>query len=70
MGTCIWYVSKYMAPPGSGSAGGRGYLLMKELARMGHKLVIVTSDSNQLAEPPQLDADYLLQEVDMFCLAQ
>jgi glycosyltransferase involved in cell wall biosynthesis len=53
-----------VAPPGSGTAGGRGYLLMKELAHMGHKVVIITSDSNQLAAPPQLGASYLLQEVD------
>lgn len=64
MSTCIWYVSKYVAPPGSGKVGGRGYLLMKELAEMGCKVVIVTSDSNQLAAPPQLEAGYLLQEVD------
>lgn len=31
---------------------------------MGHKVVIITSDSNQLAEPPQLKDGYLLQEVD------
>ncbi|WP_194944679.1 glycosyltransferase family 4 protein [Limnohabitans sp. 2KL-3] len=37
---------------------------MKELAHMGHKVVIITSDSNKLAAPPQLDAGYLLQEVD------
>lgn len=64
MSASIWYVSKYVAPPGSGTAGGRGYLLMKELAHMGHKVVVITSDSNQLAAPPQLDADYLLEEVD------
>lgn len=64
MSTCIWYVSKYVAPPGSGTVGGRGYLLMKELAHMGHKVVIITSDSNQLAAPPQLKDGYLLQEVD------
>ena len=60
----IWYVSKYVAPPGSGTAGGRGYLLMKELARMGHRVVIITSDSNQLATPPELKHDYLLQDID------
>lgn len=64
MSTCIWYVSKYVAPPGSGTAGGRGYSLMKELARMGNKAVIITSDSNQLAAPAQLEESYLLQEVD------
>ena len=60
----IWYVSKYIAPPGSGTVGGRGYLLMKELAQMGHRIALITSDSNQLADPPKLGANYLIQEVD------
>jgi glycosyltransferase involved in cell wall biosynthesis len=64
MSTSIWYVSKYVAPPGSGTAGGRGYLLMKELAQMGHKVAIITSDSNQLAAPPNLETGYLFQQVD------
>jgi glycosyltransferase involved in cell wall biosynthesis len=61
---CIWYVSKYVAPPAKVSAGGRGYLIMRELARMGYRSVIITSDSNQLAEVPVLEAPYLFQEVD------
>jgi glycosyltransferase involved in cell wall biosynthesis len=64
MSTSIWYVSKYVAPPGSGTAGGRGYLLMKELAQMGHRVAIITSDSNQLAVPPHLESGYLFQLVD------
>lgn len=64
MSTSIWYVSKYVAPPGSGTVGGRGYLLMKELALLGHNVSIITSDSNQLATPPSLDTDYLIQDVD------
>lgn len=64
MSISIWYVSKYVAPPGSGTAGGRGYLLMKELAAMGHKVAIITSDSNQLADPPHFDVGYLIQDVD------
>jgi glycosyltransferase involved in cell wall biosynthesis len=60
----IWYVSKYVAPPGRGTAGGRGYLLMKELAAMGHRVAIITSDSNQLADPPRFDGGYLIQDVD------
>jgi glycosyltransferase involved in cell wall biosynthesis len=64
MSKSIWYVSKYVAPPGSGTAGGRGYLLMKELAQMGHRVAIITSDSNQLAAPPDLETSYLIQEVD------
>jgi glycosyltransferase involved in cell wall biosynthesis len=64
MSSNIWYVSKYVAPPGRGSAGGRGYLLMKEIAQMGHQVAIITSDSNSLADPPLLEAGFLLQEVD------
>ena len=64
MKPCIWYVSKYVAPPAKVSAGGRGYLIMREFARMGYQSVIITSDSNQLAEVPMLEAPYLEQEVD------
>jgi len=60
----IWYVSKYVAPPAKVSVGSRGYLLMREFALMGYRSVIITSDSNQLAEVPTLDAPYLIQEVD------
>ena len=61
---CIWYVSKYVAPPAKASAGGRGYLIMRELARLGHECVIITSNSNQLAEVPEMDEPYRLQRVD------
>lgn len=64
MNPCIWYVSKYVAPPASASAGGRGYLIMREFVRMGYKCVIITSDSNQLAEVPMLEKPFLAQEVD------
>lgn len=61
---CIWYVSKYVAPPAKASAGGRGYLIMRELARMGHRCVVITSDSNMLTEVPTLEEPYLRQDVD------
>jgi len=61
---CIWYVSKYVAPPAKASAGGRGYLIMREFAHMGYQSVIITSDSNQLAEVPVLEGPYLFQEID------
>ena len=64
MSITIWYVSKYVAPPGSGTTGGRGYLLMKELALIGHKVTIITSDSNRLAVPPSMKTDYLFQDLD------
>jgi glycosyltransferase involved in cell wall biosynthesis len=60
----VWYVSKYVAPPGKGSASGRGYLLMKELARSGDRVVIITSDSNELAQVPVLDRPYMHQSID------
>lgn len=54
---CIWYVSKYVALPGKG-VGGRGFMLMSEFVKHGHTSVIITSDSNQLAEVPVLRAAY------------
>lgn len=64
MQECIWYISKYVTPPGKGSAGGRGYLLMREFNRLGYRTLIITSDSNHLAETPVLDRPYSLQQVD------
>jgi glycosyltransferase involved in cell wall biosynthesis len=61
---CVWYVSKYVSPPGQASAGGRGYLIMREIAKRGIRSVIITSDSNQLAQVPQLQAPFEVQEVD------
>ena len=55
----IWYVSKYISPPDKGAVGGRGYLIMKELALMGHKIALITSNSNQMVVPPKLDENYL-----------
>lgn len=64
MKPCIWYVSKYVTPPAKVGAGGRGYLIMREFARMGYRSVIITSDSNQLTDVPVLEEPYLFQEVD------
>lgn len=61
---CIWYVSKYVAPPGKGSAGGRGFFLMREFARLGFKSVIITSDSNHLAQPPIFSGRYFKELID------
>jgi glycosyltransferase involved in cell wall biosynthesis len=62
MGRCVWYISKYVGMPDASSAGGRGYLLMRELARRGVASVIVTSDSNQLTRVPVLDQPYVFNE--------
>lgn len=61
---CIWYVSKYVAPSTQTSVGGRGYLIMREIARMGYKAVVITSDSNQLVDVPELSQRYVFQQRD------
>jgi glycosyltransferase involved in cell wall biosynthesis len=53
-----------VAPPAKVSAGGRGYLIMQALTQMGYRSVIITSDSNQLAEVPKLEEPYLMQDID------
>ena len=60
----IWYLSKYVAPPGYGRAGSRGYLLMQELARLSNNVTVITSDSNHLINPPVLNGKYLLETID------
>lgn len=37
---------------------------MREMVNLGYRVVIIASDSNQLAEPPRLDANYFCQETD------
>lgn len=64
MSSCIWYVSKYVALPAKGSAGSRGFMLMREFVKAGHQSVIITSDSNQLAEVPELKEAYQRQTLD------
>lgn len=64
MGQCIWYVSKYVSPPTNASAGGRGYMLMHELAAQGYECVIITSDSNALAQVPNLATAYETRDDD------
>lgn len=61
---CVWYISKYAAPPGPGAAGTRGFMLMKELARLGHRSVIVGSDSNNLGQIPVPESHYEHRSID------
>jgi len=65
----IWYISKYVAPPGIGKVGSRGFMIMRELVRMGHTCTIITSDSNTLVQPPTLAGSHLIQDLDgvTFC---
>lgn len=60
----VWYISKYVSPPQAESVGGRAYELMRELAAMGHRSVIVTSDANHLTQVPELNGPVLRQHRD------
>ena len=51
----VWYISKYFDPKTTVSPGGRGWFLVEGLAGLGVDPVVITSDSNQLIEPPALD---------------
>lgn len=64
MSKTIWYLSKYVVPPRNAKVGARGFLILREFARFGHRAVLVTSDSNHLATPPRLDGPRLFETVD------
>lgn len=64
MSRCIWYISKYVAPPVGKAAGARAYMILREFGHRGEKVVLITSDSNQLSPVPKLDSRSLLQQVD------
>ena len=46
----IWYVSKYITKPSQASHGSRAYCLSEELVKLGYKISIITSDSNNFKE--------------------
>jgi glycosyltransferase involved in cell wall biosynthesis len=61
---CIWYISKYVLPPDGASSGGRSYSLMRELAYLGARVVVITSDSNSLGKVPVLTQQYMQESID------
>ena len=50
----FWYISKYFAHQTSSTPGGRGWFLMKEMAKRGYRPLVITSDSNNLIDVPEL----------------
>ena len=62
----IWFISKYVSPPSFAkiSVGTRGFLLVREFARAGHQVHVITSDSNHQAEPPELHGPEMTKNVD------
>ena len=64
MNKVVWYISKYIAPPTKASCGGRGYLLLNEMAENGIDVIAITSDSNNLTEVPDLKKAVTFQKID------
>ena len=54
----VWYISKYASPPQFARVGNRGFFIMRELAKIGFKTTLITSDSNHLADPPDFKTKY------------
>lgn len=64
MSKTIWYISKYMTPPYAARVGARGFMILREMARLGQRAVLVTSDSNHLADVPKIDGREFVEVVD------
>ena len=64
MTASIWYITKYIGLPSIGRGGTRSFLLMREMARLGHRCVMITSDSNHLTDPPAFAGRDLVERVD------
>lgn len=62
MNKTIWYVTKYFSPKTATSPGGRGWFLMDEMRRAGCKVVVVSSDSNNLVDLPVLQDRVTVQD--------
>lgn len=58
----IWCISKYASIPAYGPAA-RLFFLTKEFINLGHKSVLITSDSNHLANFPKTKYTYNKEEV-------
>ena len=60
----IWYISKYFAPKTNDSPGGRGWNLLAELAKVGHECIVITSNSNNLIDCPEMNSNVKTEVVD------
>ncbi len=61
---CIWYISKYVVPPDDTTIGGRGFLLMRELVKIGCDCLIITSDATEYCSVPDLQGSYEEEIID------
>lgn len=62
MSACVWYVSKYGSTPTWGKVAIRGYLILRAMARMGHRAVMITSDSSHLIPVPDLGGPVMTED--------
>lgn len=60
---CIWLISKYAALPTYGP-GSRLFYLAREFHRVGHEVVLLTSDANHLARFPGSRDRFNREEID------
>jgi glycosyltransferase involved in cell wall biosynthesis len=61
---CIWYISKYVVPARESTIGGRGYMMMRELAKKGYKCLVLASDSTEYCEVPDMPGAYFKESID------
>ena len=60
----IWWISKYVGIPKYGAPGARLFFLAREFVKMGHKVFVITSDSNHLANYPKTTERYNCEEIE------
>lgn len=60
----IWYVSKYIAPTYAAKNQARGFLILSELVKQGHKALLITSDSSHQINAPTFKDRYYKEQVD------
>lgn len=64
MGSCVWYISKYVVRPIADEPAGRSFGLMREMVALGHQGVIVTSDSMGMLNAPEAEDAYFFEVVE------
>lgn len=60
----IWCISKYASPPNYSKVPARLFALTKEFNRLGHKSILITSDSNHLADFPNSNEIYNWEDIE------
>lgn len=66
MSSCVWYVCKYVGTPSGQSGGMRPYYLVRAMSQLGHRCLIITSDSNLLRAAPKFDGKILIERAEGF----